>query len=383
MVLVERAGRLVPKNELITLVWPGLVVEENNLQVQVSTLRKLLGKARCATIPGRGYRFELPVERGRRDCRWTLGPALARPARRPWRRCRVRTNLPARICCRSMAAHKIWRRSRDCYASMSSLTIVGAGGIGKTRVAQAVAAEIAVESAADFPDGVWWVELAALSDGALVPSAVARALGVQLPGDRPAAAVASLLASQRLLLVLDNCEHLTEAVAEFIESVRAAAPQVRFLVTSQETLKTAEEHVYRVGALAVPARRWRGERAGGWRRRTLCRARTGADPNFALTPAHTPAVIEICRRLDGIPLAIELAAARVPLLGIEGLRSRLDERFNVLTAGARVVLRRHQTLRATLEWSHGLLTPDEQTVFRRLGRLRRQLHAGGGAAGRE
>lgn len=231
-----------------------------------------------------------------------------------------------------------------------------------------MAADVAVESAADFPDGVWWVELAASSDGARVPSALARALGMQLPGDRlPVDAVASLLASQRLLLVLDNCEHLSDAFAEFIDSVRAAAPHVRFPATSQETPKTAEEHIHRVGRLAVPVD---GEAANashaGAVELFVARAQ-GVDPSFALTPAHAPAVIEICRRLDGIPLAIELAAARLPLLGLEGLPARLDERFNILTAGARVVLRRHQTLRSTLEWSYGLLTPEEQTVFRRLG----------------
>ena len=167
--------------------------------------------------------------------------------------------------------------------------------------------------------------------------------------------------------MLDNCEHLTDSVAEFIESVRAAAPQVRFLITSQETLKTAEEHIYRVGGLAVPADDGAATALHAGAIELFVARAQGADPNFALTPAHTPAVIEICRRLDGIPLAIELAAARLPLLGVEGLRTRLDERFNVLTAGSRVVLRRHQTLRATLEWSHGLLTPDEKTVFRRLG----------------
>jgi predicted ATPase/DNA-binding winged helix-turn-helix (wHTH) protein len=368
-VLVERPGQLVAKNELLTLVWPNLVVEENNLQVQVSTLRKVLGQSAVATVPGRGYRFELPVENDRAGAAESspagIAPTPVAPVA-PKPLC-THTNLPTHLMAlygrtHDQAAIKVLLRQ---YAVV---TVVGAGGIGKTRVAQAVAAEIADESDARFPDGVWWVELAPLSDGALVPSTVARALGVQLPGDRSARdAAVALLRSQRLLLVLDNCEHLTESVAEFIEAVRAATPNVRFLATSQETLRAAEEHIYRVGGLAVPedGRAANAQHAGAVEL-FVARAQA-ADPNFVLTSAQTPAVIEICRRLDGIPLAIELAAARLPLLGVEGLRARLDERFNVLTAGARVVLRRHQTLRATLEWSHGLLTPDEQTVFRRLG----------------
>lgn len=368
LALVEHAGQLVSKNQLLDRVWAGLVVEENNLQVQISTLRKLLGPQAIATIPGRGYRFERPIERAD-----ALPPESASISTAPFASVaalapvRARTNLPTRLL-------SLYGRAKDLTTIKELLrrhgvvTIVGAGGIGKTRVAEAVAAEVAVESATDFPDGVWWVELAALSDGALVPSAVARALGVQLAGNRlPSEAMVSLLASRRLLLVFDNCEHLTDAVAEFIEAVRAAAPQVRILATSQETLKTAEEQTYRVGGLAVPADKGatNGLRAAAIEL-FVARAQ-GADPNFALTPLNVSAVIEICRRLDGIPLAIELAAARLPLLGVEGLRTRLDERFNVLTAGSRVVLRRHQTLRTTLEWSHGLLTPDEQTVFRRLG----------------
>jgi predicted ATPase/DNA-binding winged helix-turn-helix (wHTH) protein len=367
LMLVERAGQLVAKNDLLTRVWSGLVVEENNLQVQISALRKLLGQSAVATIPGRGYRLELPVEHGD-ALRPDADPGEGVPdASAPPAAARARTNLPA-------ALLSLYGRGQDLITIKALLrkhvvvTIVGAGGIGKTRVAQAVAAEIAIESAADFPDGVWWVELAALSDGALVPSTVAHALGVKLPGDRPPAeAIASLLASQRLLLVLDNCEHLTESIVEFIESVRAAAPGVRILVTSQETLKTGEEHIYRVGGLAVPVDVGAANASQAGAIELFVARAQGADPNFTLTPAHAPAVIEICRRLDGIPLAIELAAARLPLLGVEGLRARLDERFNILTAGARVVLRRHQTLRSALEWSHDLLTPDEQTVFGRLG----------------
>ncbi|MFO1323964.1 MAG: winged helix-turn-helix domain-containing protein [Burkholderiales bacterium] len=366
VVLVERAGQLVTKNDLLARVWPGLVVEENNLQVQVSTLRKLLGPSALATVPGRGYRFELPVANQAES--WPRpDPDAAPPAAPAPTRPRTATNLPPRL-------SSLYGRADDVAAVKALLTrhavvtIAGAGGIGKTRLAEAVAAEVAVEGAADHPAGVWWIELAPLADGAYVPSAVARVLGVQLPADRPPVdTLSAVLASQRLLLVLDNCEHLTDDVASFVESIGAAAAGVRVLVTSQESLKVADEHVYRLGALAIPSENAdRSGSHGGAVELFVARAQ-GVNPRFELTASNEPAIVEICRRLDGIPLAIELAAARLPLLGVEGLRTRLGERFSVLTAGARVRLRRHQTLRATLEWSHSLLAPDEQTVFRRLG----------------
>lgn len=364
VVLVERAGRLVSKNELLTLVWSGLVVEENNLQVQISALRRLLGPGALATIPGRGYRFELPVEGTSAS---PTGPALRDESPRASAPPGVPNNLPARL-------PSLYGRESDLDAVVSLLerhavvTVTGPGGIGKTRLAQAVAAKLAGTMAEDCVDGVWWIELAPVAEPGLVAGTVARTMSLELgvPVNAPAT-LAAMLATKRLLLVLDNCEHLVGAVAELVDVLRASASGLRILVTSQETLKVAEEHVFRLGALEVPA-------AGPSPRDML----TGAvalfvargqavDPRFELTAGNADAVIDVCRRLDGIPLAIELAAARLPLLGVEGLRTRLNERFSLLTAGSRVVLRRHQTLRATVEWSYGLLSAEQQTVFRRLG----------------
>ncbi|HTI45039.1 MAG TPA: winged helix-turn-helix domain-containing protein [Casimicrobiaceae bacterium] len=361
--LSDRPGSLVTKDDLLGTVWRGLVVEENNLQVQISTLRKILGHTALATIPGRGYRFNLPVARSDAD----RAPPDPAPGARGDEDIATgrRSNLPPRL-------PTLYGRDGD-IAAVTALvrrhavvTITGAGGIGKTRVAQAVARQLMDETPAAFGDGIWWVELAALTDGGLVPSAVAEAMDTGIEGERPTAhALQAHLAGKRALLVLDNCEHLADAVAAMIERLTAAAPALGVLVTSQETIKASDEHVYRLGGLAVDDGTGRDTESGAM---ALFAARAhAADPRFALTEANRPAVAEICRRLDGIPLAIELAAARLPLLGVEGLRARLHERFNLLTGGARVVLRRHQTLRATLEWSHALLTADEQAVFRRLG----------------
>ena len=361
--LAERPGSLIAKDELLATVWPGLVVEENNVQVQVSTLRKILGQSALATIPGRGYRFNLPIDN---DADPDTRATERRPAA-PDASADARTNVASRL-------PFLYGRAEDIAAIAALLrehpvvTITGSGGIGKTRVAQAVAQQMATDHTTDYPDGIWWVDLAPLTDGALVPSAVAQAMGVHLAGDRSDADnLRSRLARQRALLVIDNCEHLADSVAALADAVMAGAPRMSILLTSQETLRISDEHVYRLGALAVPANA-DAESAAHFGAIELFMARAQAvDGRLTLTSANLPAIIEICRRVDGIPLAIELAAARLPLLGVEGLRARLHERFNLLTGGARVVLRRHQTLRATLEWSHALLTADEQTVFRRLG----------------
>jgi predicted ATPase/DNA-binding winged helix-turn-helix (wHTH) protein len=360
MALYERRERVVGKNELLDLVWPGLVVEENNLQVQVSSLRKVLGPSAIATIPGRGYRFTLPLGAPARVARASEastgegGPVPIEDA--------LRTNLPA--------AAPLFGRDDDLGEAAELMrrcpvvSIVGAGGIGKTRLALALAAADPL----DAPEGRWWIELGPLTDGDQIPVAIAGVLGVQLPTNRPPLGfLAGVLARQRLLVVLDNCEHLAEPVAALVALLRAQAPGVRLLITSQESLKCVDEQVYRLGSLEVPtvADPEQASRAGAV---ALFVARARAvEPRFRLAEDNVEAVIDICRRLDGIPLAIELAAARVPPLGVTGLQSRLNQMFNVLTGVARMKLRRHQTLRAALEWSVGLLSEDERTVFRRLG----------------
>jgi predicted ATPase len=248
--------------------------------------------------------------------------------------------------------------------SHSLVTVVGTGGIGKTRLAQAVELELRDE----FPDGVRMVELAPITDPLLVGAAVARALGVSTGDPQRALDLAvHALAGQRLLLVLDNCEHLMDSVERVVAAFRKGAPSVRILATSQELLRHPEEQVYRLDTLALPAESTtQGARDAGAVQLFVARA-SAADPRFQLDDSNVAAVVDICRRLDGIPLAIELAAARVPLLGVDGVRERLDERFRLLTAGSRLALRRHQTLRAALEWSYGLLSEQEQVVFDRLG----------------
>ncbi len=364
--LTEQPGRLIAKNELLDRVWQGLVVEENNLQVQVSVLRKVLGTTALATIPGRGYRFNLPVTRLDAGAAVDAAAARAPPPPAGGSVPATPTNLRTRL-------PQLYGRGPDIAAAQALLrdramvTIAGAGGIGKTRVAQAVAMGLLDDATLRYPDGIWWVDLAPLTDAALIASSVAQAMGLSLGNDRsPSEALATLVEAKAMLLVLDNCEHLADAVAAFVEELAAGAPHVHILATSQESLKAGDEHVYRLGPLAVPQPGMADIGHVGAVELFVARARA-ADPRFALTATNSEAVSEICRRLDGIPLAIELAAARIPLLGIEGLRSRLHERFNLLTGGARVVLRRHQTLRATLEWSHALLTPDEQAIFRRVG----------------
>jgi predicted ATPase/DNA-binding winged helix-turn-helix (wHTH) protein len=348
--LVRAAGRLVSKDALMKRVWSGLVVEENNLAVQVGILRKVLGAEAIVTAPGRGYRFALALE---------VPDAMAPAAPSA----HARGNLPA-------AVAPLLGRAADlaalqgCMEQQRLVTVVGAGGIGKSRLALAAGSA----NLGRWRDGVWWLELAGLGDAALLAASMAHTLGISLQGRATGAeALTAALADHESLLVIDNCEHLLDAVAALVDHLLKGAPGLRVLATSQEPLRLDAEQQYRLSPLAVPAdAATPGARDYGALALLVSRVRA-AKVGFALSDDDLPLAVDLCRRLDGLPLAIELAAARVPLLGLRTVHDRLDERFRLLTAGSRTALRRHQTLRAAIDWSHALLDDAQRAVFMRLG----------------
>lgn len=366
--LIAHRDRMLTKNELLDMVWPNLVVEENNLQVHVSALRKLLGPKAIVTIPGRGYRFAAPLDALPAAA---AAPAASPPAPKPRaapmpaaaKALRPDTgNLPA-LLPPLLGRDAEFATLRELVRQHRLLSLLGPGGIGKTSLARAVARQVAHH----FRDGAWMVELANVSDPQALPGAVALALSISLPGRTDARVELAERLRGHELLVLDNCEHLVEPVAALASYLLEAVPHLYMLVTSQEPLKLAAERPVRLDALSVPAHAALAD-AGAHGAVALFVARVSAtQPGFRLDEDNIDAVVDICRELDGMPLALELAAARVPLLGIQGVRQHLAQRLHVLKNGVRDAPSRHRTLRDTLDWSHALLSPDEQKVFRRLG----------------
>ena len=351
-VLLENQHRLVTKDELLDSVWPGQAVIEHNLAVQVSALRGLLGRECIATVPGRGYRFVAGQPGG-------VEPAAA-PASPPDRA--PRTNLPP-------LPESLVGRATD--ASLLAtlvgqnrlVTVTGAGGVGKTQLAQ----QLLHAQRGDYPDGVAWVELAGVADGAQVAGTIARALDLQLGGGDAGRALTGALAPLVMLIGLDNAEHVVDEVARLVTAILVADPGVRLIVTSQVPLNVAHENVMRLEPLALPdLTLTRTEAEGVASVELFVRRSRARQRDFVLNDGNVSAVIEICRRLDGLPLAIELAAARVPLLGVAGIVQGLDERLQLLADTRRRAPPRQRTLRAALEWSVSLLDVAERGVLRRL-----------------
>jgi predicted ATPase/DNA-binding winged helix-turn-helix (wHTH) protein len=355
MALIEARGAVVSKDALMARVWPGRTIEENNLTAQIKALRAALGGERTLirTVFGRGYQLsgETRIPHTTAQGVTTTEQAAGLPP----------SNIPAPVS-ELIGRDAEFTEVLRVAGSHRLLTLTGAGGIGKTTLALALARELRRQ----FPDGVWLAELAALADPELVPATVAAAVGLELGGgDASVRRVAEALAERRLLLVLDTCEHVIDAAAAMTEAVLRAGAAPSIIATSREPLRVEGEWVFRVPPLAVPE--VEGSDLYQYGAVLLFVLRSRASGAFVSEDRHAaPAIAAICRQLDGIPLAIELAAARAATLGIEGLAARLNDRFQLLTGGRRTALPRHQTLRATLDWSYGLLTGDVQLLFRRL-----------------
>jgi predicted ATPase/DNA-binding winged helix-turn-helix (wHTH) protein len=361
-VLVQSAGELVTKDDLMGRVWSGAIVDENALQVHISAIRKALGPDRgmLKTAFGRGYRL-LGTWTMRQERTPTVSVALEPTQVRGQQGL---TGLPAatfELIGRTAATLHL----RDLLSAYRVVTLSGPGGIGKTTLAL----EVARNLSPTFSGDVWLVGLASLSDPGLVPSTVAGALGLSLGGDQiTPESVARAIAGRKLLLVLDNCEHVIEAVARVVEAIVSTCPATSVITTSREVLRVAGECSFHVPPLDVPseAQESRDVLLSHSAVRLFIARTTASGSELTPDREDLSAIASICRRLDGIPLAIEFAAACAATLGPRYVASRLDDRFGLLTGGRRTALPRHRTLRATLDWSYDLLSESEQCVLRRL-----------------
>lgn len=355
--LVESRGDVLSKDQIVARVWNNRVVEDNTVEGQISALRRALGEDRLAirTVNGRGYQFvgDLIIAGPRSD-------------KSPVPRADIATHsgiaLPVDIDPIVGREHAV-SDVRSAIQKHRLVTLVGAGGVGKTRLAFAAARH----ALSHFKDGACVAEFASTSAVEHLPTTLAVALGYP-PGDGTPTLdrLVPALASRHLLVVVDNCEHLIDGAADLVERLLRAAPHVSVLATSREALRVPGEFVYRVPSLDVPPDD-ESDTAREFGAVQLFEARAGASLQTD-GDRSTQRRLEsrLCRRLDGIPLALELAAACVPIFGLQGTLDRLENRFQILTRGARTALPRQHTLKATLDWSYGLLTETQKTVFNRL-----------------
>lgn len=362
LILLAHAGNVVSKQQLIAEVWPNSVVEEINLRVHMAALRKALGDGQAGqryiiTVAQRGYSFVAP---------FSLEQIEQDPQREPLES--SSHNLPLRrtrmIGRQTLVDSLVAQLPRQRF-----ITLVGPGGIGKTTVALRVAEQLIGR----YRDGIRLLDLAPLNDPSMINGHLATLLDLSLHDGEPMNSLATFLRERQMLLVIDNCEHLIDSVALLCESLLRSAPHLHILATSREGLRAEGEFVQRLESLDCPPPIAVLDRAQALSFSALQlfieRAMASHD-SFELTDAELPLIIDICRRLDGIPLALELAAAQVHSLGLAGLLAQLQGSFRLLTQHDQSTLARHQTLHATLDWSFKLLSACEQTCLRRLGVFR-------------
>ena len=356
--LVSRPNEVISKRDLLALVWPEVTVEENSLRFHIAGLRKALGDGKdgaryIATLPGRGYCFVAPISRSS-----DTASAHANNAGFP------HANLPSRLIRMVGRADDVFVLSTQ-LASDRFVTITGAGGVGKTTVAVAVAHDL-IEN---FSGAMLFFDFAAISDRNLATASLASMLGLSVQSDDATLTLIAYLRDKRILLILDSCEHLIDMVAALATRIFVAAPQVHILATSREPLRVEGEHVYRLGPLACPPDdpKLTVAVAQTFPAIQLFMERAAASgARLDLSDTDAAIVASICRNLDGVALAIELAAGRAHAYGLQQTAELLDQRLNLLWLGQRTAPPRQKTLRATLDWSYGLLSELERVVLRRL-----------------
>jgi non-specific serine/threonine protein kinase len=340
--LATRPGRMVSKEELLEAVWPDTYITDAVLKVRMLEIRRALnddaGQPRfIETAHRRGYRFIASV---------------------------ASTNLPVPISSFIGREREIGEIKRS-MANVRLLTIRGPGGSGKTRLAL----QVARESAQDYPDGVWWVSLTSVSSADMLPQAIAVALGVrEQPGRAMLQTLIHHLRNLELLLVIDNCEHLAAACAAVSDVLLTKAAGLKIMTTSRQALGVSGEAIWLAPPLSLPEADLQDlDQPENYEAiRLFCDRARELVPNFVLSPANSTAIADICRRLDGLPLAIELAAARVEVLSVDEIAGRLGDCFSLLTGIGRREVPRHETLRAAIDWSHELLPDKEKILLRRL-----------------